>query len=322
MLGDLQRLAPRHREQEARDLHAAQRRVERGAVGTVQRVLGAEALADLVQVADDDAEEVVEVVGEAAGELPDRLQLLPLVDLLLDAHRLRDVPERPGDLDGVAAGVAHERGLVLHPPVAAVAAAEAEARALLAGLLELLAADPRALGVVGMDAALPEAGIGEEMLGRPAGLRRDVAADEAGQEGRGVERVEDGGARVQEPREEGVELVDLLRAARQLGRPFADACLEQLVRLGQKRRALAVAPCLALRQDHDGDEREAHAERRQDMHGPFGAILLERLVDGDLRREHEPVLGEPVEAVDASAPALGRRAMEIAVGRHRPGDEG
>ena len=50
---------------------------------------------DDVAVADDDAEDVVEVVGDAAGQPADRLHLLRLAELLLQPLRLGDVAAMP-----------------------------------------------------------------------------------------------------------------------------------------------------------------------------------------------------------------------------------
>ena len=56
---------------------------------------GASPLEEDVAVAEDDREEVVEVVGHAAGQAADRLHLLGLAELLLQAAPVGDVGEHP-----------------------------------------------------------------------------------------------------------------------------------------------------------------------------------------------------------------------------------
>ena len=88
-------------------LHPAERqqlsRQPRPAFGRRQRVLGIalelrvlDPLRDQVQAPDNDGEQIVEVVRDAAGELPQRLHLLALPELLLRRHqlvrRLADLP--------------------------------------------------------------------------------------------------------------------------------------------------------------------------------------------------------------------------------------
>ena len=100
----LQRLLAREGEQPARQLGAAQRAVQRflddlalPRVGLLHRD---------VEIADDDAEQVVEVVRDAAGQLADRLHLHRLAQLLLDRLAL-------GDVLGVAEQIFRIAGLVL-----------------------------------------------------------------------------------------------------------------------------------------------------------------------------------------------------------------
>ena len=52
---------------------------------------------DRVEVADDHAEQVVEVVRQAAGQLAHRLDPLRVAELLLHLHALRDVTHRSDD---------------------------------------------------------------------------------------------------------------------------------------------------------------------------------------------------------------------------------
>ena len=61
------------------------------------------------RVAADRGEHVVEVVGDAAGEPADRLELLALTQLLLEQLALGDVLGHPDREVGLAVGIAHER---------------------------------------------------------------------------------------------------------------------------------------------------------------------------------------------------------------------
>jgi len=51
-------------------------------------VPGVERLGGQLAAGDDDREQVVEVVGDAAGEAPDGLELLGLAQLIFGAHQL------------------------------------------------------------------------------------------------------------------------------------------------------------------------------------------------------------------------------------------
>ena len=90
----LQRLAARERQQAAIEIGAAQRRAQRLVDGFGRVGIPADLLAQQVEIADDDGEQVVEVVRQAAGELPDRLHLLALAQLLLQQLAVRDVLDR------------------------------------------------------------------------------------------------------------------------------------------------------------------------------------------------------------------------------------
>ena len=68
------------------------------------RAAAASSSLQLLAAAQDDGEEVVEVVGHPAGEPPDALQLLGLLELLPEAVPLGDVPvvdDDPRDARGV-----------------------------------------------------------------------------------------------------------------------------------------------------------------------------------------------------------------------------
>ena len=55
-----------------------------------------------LEIAGDHREKIVEVMGDAAGELADGLHLLSLAQLLLHLHARREVPDEAGE-DGSAA---------------------------------------------------------------------------------------------------------------------------------------------------------------------------------------------------------------------------
>ena len=150
-----------------------------------------EPLADQVEIADHDPQQIVEVVREPTGQLADRLELLALVQLLLQHDMGADVPEGAGDLHGVAMAVAHQAQLVVHPDILAVLSPEPQAHAVRACAREPLEVDRRALLVLGVDAAVPKAAITEEVRRRPAQLLADIGADECQVEFRIGERVED-----------------------------------------------------------------------------------------------------------------------------------
>ncbi len=68
------------------------------------------------QVAEDDGEQVVEVVGHAAGQLADRLHLLRLTQLLFQGVLLGNVPEDAEHADDAVQAVAHRRLDDAHAP--------------------------------------------------------------------------------------------------------------------------------------------------------------------------------------------------------------
>ena len=102
-----QRLPPREGEQAADQIGAADRPVERlGAqLGRCRIVL--DQPLQQIEVADDDAEHVVEVVRHAAGEVADRLHLLRLRELALDQPAFGDVLHGAGDAADDAVLVRH-----------------------------------------------------------------------------------------------------------------------------------------------------------------------------------------------------------------------
>ena len=94
----IQRLAPREREQllGQRDgaLCAARHLIDRAPQFAV---VGRSVAPDRFEIADDDGEQVVEVVRDAAGELADRLHLLRLPQLFLDQAALGEVASDLGE---------------------------------------------------------------------------------------------------------------------------------------------------------------------------------------------------------------------------------
>src|SRR5207244_4376678 len=81
-------------------------------IARVDRV-GPEAAPEELAAALDDGQEVVEVVGDAAGELPDRLHLLRLTNLSLELLPLADVSERDDRPDQLPVFGADRRAGVL-----------------------------------------------------------------------------------------------------------------------------------------------------------------------------------------------------------------
>src|SRR5262249_24874027 len=103
-----------------------------------QRMSLADRRAHAVAVAVDDREQVVEVVGEAAGELPDGLELLRVPEPRFGIPAFGDVDERDeragpaADDDGLGGGQGHQQTAVfpfdldLHLAKTAVAAKNAD----------------------------------------------------------------------------------------------------------------------------------------------------------------------------------------------------
>ena len=75
---------------------------------------GAEVFEQELAVAGDDRQEVVEVVGDAAGQPADRLQLLGLPELLLEAPLLGHVLDETLDVLHLAVGATNRTGADPH----------------------------------------------------------------------------------------------------------------------------------------------------------------------------------------------------------------
>ena len=89
--GRFERLFPREREQAVGQFTAAFRRPESIVEVFPSLGIAAHALFQQLQIADDDGEQVVEIVRDAAGELAHGLHLLRLAELLLHLPTLGDV---------------------------------------------------------------------------------------------------------------------------------------------------------------------------------------------------------------------------------------
>ena len=142
-----------------------QRRCMGGGLPDLVDVVGArvalvEGVREQLRIARDRREHVVEVVGDAAGELADRLHLLRLPQLLLELLLLGDVEEEALVADDRAVLVADRDRLVEHPDDASVARDEPELAARGNALLARLAGERcDSLAVVWMDAVVRELGL-------------------------------------------------------------------------------------------------------------------------------------------------------------------
>jgi len=113
-----QRLLPSEREELAREIGGATGRacdlIQQFARIVRQRAI----VAHQVEVAADDREEVVKVVGDPAGQLPDSLHLLRLPQLLLKEVPFGDITEPPDPTDGRAVEALRMRGQLDPPAIA------------------------------------------------------------------------------------------------------------------------------------------------------------------------------------------------------------
>ncbi len=124
----VERLAPLEGQQLLRQLGAVIGRILRLAQQDAQFLIVEPSL-DHLEIAADDGEEVVEVVGDAAGQLAHRLHLLGLAQLLFHPVAAGEVADEAGE-DALAAGAGladrqfhGKAGAVLaqaghHPPIA------------------------------------------------------------------------------------------------------------------------------------------------------------------------------------------------------------
>ena len=95
----------------------------RGIDCTIEKVpelLALRFLADQTQRSHDDGEAIVEVVGDAAGQLPDHFHFLRLTQLFLDAPLLRALAVDDADPDDLALVAEHRELRYLQPVDAAV----------------------------------------------------------------------------------------------------------------------------------------------------------------------------------------------------------
>src|SRR5262249_8079162 len=134
-------------------------------------------VADEIEIADDDRQQVVEVVGDAAGHLADRLELLDLAKLLLQLAPVLDVDEdaEVSEIGAVGAEARHHG--VKEPAINAVLAAQPIFVGGRGAAREDVALDVRRmLPVVGMDAGREAAA--KPLLERPARERRPLLVEE------------------------------------------------------------------------------------------------------------------------------------------------
>ena len=139
------------------------------------------------RVAGDGGEEIVEVVGDAARQQPERLEALRLAELLLECLALADVDDEALLGDRLARCVSHHRHVVEHPDDAAVRADHPVLAAhdvLREAACVQLCVD---LPVVGMDERRREVRLGEPPLDRVA---EEILRLPALEEGRCVEVLE------------------------------------------------------------------------------------------------------------------------------------
>jgi hypothetical protein len=139
----------------------------------------AQAMQQELRVAGDRGEKVVEVVSDSAGQLPDRLDLLSLHQLLGEESALGDVEHDSLETIGLALIGRQEDCVVSHPNGATLTGEEA----ILEGELIALADAAKLLGqgyrgVVRMQARVPEARGGEPFVGSVAQERFDLRTDE------------------------------------------------------------------------------------------------------------------------------------------------
>ena len=90
------------------------------------------------QPAQDRGEQIVEVMGEAAGQLADRIQPLRLHQLVFELPPLGDVEQRAEDFGRVAIGILGDDALVEENAIVVVGAAPAEFAGIAARLARAL----------------------------------------------------------------------------------------------------------------------------------------------------------------------------------------
>ena len=204
---------------------------------------------DELRVASDGGKKIVEVVGYAAGEEPDRLHLGGVAEPFLHALAIGDVEPRSDQLDRPPFVVLHQSGLVVYPAIAAVA----REQAILVGSLPL----PEDLGpahqkvpVFGMHVVRPELGVAEDLLSRVAELRLKVLAHKGDREEIfRLTAVDDNGARGQQMSKPAPAARQLFVGRSQLSRPRLDTLIEFPVGLLQSYFRLSAVGRVAKNQD-------------------------------------------------------------------------
>ena len=180
----LKRLPAREGEEAVGEIGAALRALDREAHAPSRLLVAVERGAEEIEVADDDAQHVVEVVRDAAGEPADGLELRGVQQALLELAPLGDVEHGAEDLAAAAAFARRQHALIEEEAVLLVGASPAILAGIGAGLLGGHELGLDAVAILGMDAGDAELGVGREAARREAGQALDIVADEQGREGR------------------------------------------------------------------------------------------------------------------------------------------
>ena len=302
--GRLQHLAPGECQQLARQLRAAARGTRRG-IDELARVAVASHRRQLVehlQIALDDRQQVVEVMGDSAGELADALQSLGVAERLFGSHALQAAGEQIGqrlqEADIVVAerpGPSRARREDADGP-ATIGDRDRE-RARQAGVeIALRHGEAPLARVVGDDDGAPlrqhesERGvraIGDELVEPLAGHGADRAGD-AKLEKVALEQVDHGDIDLQRPRRQDGHLVQqFLRVPRVDGHAAEHRQLLAVLRLAQRLLDARIGADVA---DGRHDEGPAAAlERAQcDLDDDLRAILAPRHEIGALAHRTRP----------------------------------
>ncbi len=133
---------------------------------------------DQPEPAEYGCEQVVEVMGDTPGQLPDRVHLAGLEELVLELLAVADVEQGAGILGGIAVARSEQDGLVEEMLVMAVGALPAIFDRHRAGALAVADRAERSLAVLGMEAIRPQGRLRLDRVEREAGHRGEIASDE------------------------------------------------------------------------------------------------------------------------------------------------
>ena len=173
----LERRAPGEGQQPAGELCAAMRSLD-GTLDAAERLLvPLERALHQVEIADHDAQHVVEVVGDPAGQTADGLELRGVLQAELELLALGHVEPHAEELDPRAALIAVDRDLVEDVPLRAVRVAPAIFQSHGTDLGDGAQIRQHAVPVFRFEAGLPEAGSGKS-LAREAGDALDAVVGE------------------------------------------------------------------------------------------------------------------------------------------------